>query len=280
MTTFETINASTSARSETLSYTDEQGANIIVPHSLFKDVFKPSEPDILPLIRELEDLKKSESRFLWHSITLSEYWCAKRIPRGLRISKIPSFGLDDKSFMHKWELILNKCSLDLMLLIIEKTKSEQAKLKTEVKRIEDELKSKVSAETFAESTERISTALTGFVKDLQMYKMKKYERDTRDYADGAVYEWQGNRKRFLKSNRPPLPKTNRYMPLSTASERESSDDLSDVASGGLPNSNSTAFLDRGYKRPGQRQRRGEARGGRREPPPPTRWSPRNHQRRL
>lgn len=196
-------------------------------HTLFKDAFKPSKPDILPLTRELEDLKKSVSRFLWHSITLSECWRAKRILRGLQINKIPSFSLDDKSFMHKWELILNKCSLDLMLLIIEKTKSEQAKQKTEVKRVEDELKSKASSETFAEITERISTALNGFVKELQTYKMKKYEWDTKDYADGAVYKWQGNRRKFFKSNRPPLPKTNRYMPLSTASERDSSDDLSD-----------------------------------------------------
>lgn len=279
--TFESINASTNVRSETMSYTDDEGASIIVPRSLFQDTFKPPEPDILPLVKDLEDLKQTESRYLWHSITLSEYWSAKRIPRGLRLNKIPSFGLDDKSFMQKWEQILNKCSLDLMLLVIEKTKSEQVKLSAEVKRVEDELKSKTSADAFTGITERISTALSGFVKELQAYKINKYERDTRDYANGAVYNWiRRKNKKFSKSNRPPLPRrmTSRYTTLSTASEGETSGDVSDTGSIGPSSSNSVAFLDRGYRQRGQR--RGAARGGRRDRGPPTRWSPRNHERRL
>lgn len=279
MTSFDSINASTHARSETLSYTDEQGANIIVSHSSLKDTFVSSMPNISSLTRELEDLKKSESRFFWHSITLSEYWKAKRIPRGLRMNKIPSFGLDDQSFMSKWEHILNKCSLDLILLIIEKTKAEQHKLKIEVKRVEDEVKSKVSEEKFAEVTDKISSSLSNFMKDLQTYKIRKYERDTKDYADGTVYDWQGSRKKFVRSNRPPMLKSNRYTPLSTASERDSSEDLSDAGGGAPSHPNSRSFLGRGYKH--VRQRRGEVQGGgRREAPPPTRWSPRNHQRRL
>lgn len=68
MASFETINASTNVRSETLSFTDEQGANIIVPHSLFEDLIQPPELNLQSLIRELEDTKKAESRYLWHSI--------------------------------------------------------------------------------------------------------------------------------------------------------------------------------------------------------------------
>ena len=131
---------------------------------------------------------------------------------------------------------------------------------------------------FAEVTEKISSILSGFVKDLQTYKIRKYERDTKDYADGTVYDWQANRRKFPRNNRLSLPKTNRHMPLSTASERDSSDDLSDVGGGGQLHSNPMSFRDRGYKH--QRQRRGGAQGGRRETPLPTRWSPRNHQRRV
>lgn len=53
------------------------------------------------LLSELEGLKKQEIRLLWHAATLSEYRRLQRIPRGLRINKIPSFGMDDQEFMKK-----------------------------------------------------------------------------------------------------------------------------------------------------------------------------------
>lgn len=133
MATFASINATTGNKSETLSYTDEQGANIILSFSLFQEMLQPPEPSVVSLSRELEDLKKRDLRLLWHSITLSEYWRVKRIPRGLRLQKTPSFGLDDPD-LHKWEQILNKCSLDLMLLIIQKTTSERDKTKRKCSR--------------------------------------------------------------------------------------------------------------------------------------------------
>lgn len=48
----------------------------------------------------------------------------------------------------KWEQILNKCSLDLLLLIIEKTKAEKEKVTIEIKTLEEELMGKVNQETF------------------------------------------------------------------------------------------------------------------------------------
>jgi len=166
-----------------------------------------------------------------------------------------------------------------MLLIIEKTKSQQEKMKIEVKRVEDEIKTKVNADEFAEVVDKISSTLSGFVKDLQTYKIRKYERDTKDYADGTVYDWQGSRRKFPRIIRSPMPKTNRYTPLSTASERDSSEDLSDAGRDATSNSYSSSFLDQGYIR--ARQRRGGAQGGKRKDArPPTRWSPRNLQRRL
>lgn len=274
MASFETINASTNVRSETLSFTDEQGATIIVPHSLFEDLIQPPELNLQSLIRELEDTKKAESRYLWHSITLSEYWKVKRIPRGLRINKTPSFGLDDATFMKKWEQVLNKCSLDLMLLIIEKTKCEKDKLSKEIDRIETELKTKMDGEKMKEVTSNISTILTTYVKEIRSYKMKKYERDTKDYADGTVFDWQGRKRRSFPHFRPPPPRNIKQLTLSTASERDSSEDMSDIAD----STKSRPFLARDHPR--QRRRRGEEQGGRGGlPPQPTRWSPRYNKKR-
>lgn len=171
--------------------------------------------------------------------------------------------------MKKWEQVLNKCSLDLMLLIIEKTKCEKDKSSIEIDRIETELKNKMDGEKFKEITSNISTILTTYVKEIRSYKMKKYERDTKDYADGTVFEWQGRKRRSPPYHRPPPSRNNRQPALSTASERDSSEDMSDIGE----SMKSRPFLARDHPR--QRKRRGEVQGGRGGlPPQPTRWSPR------
>lgn len=75
-----------------------------------------------------------------HGSTLSEYWRNKKIPRGLRIQKAPTLGKSDENFVKRWGEILNKCSLDLMLLIIDQVSTEAGMVKTEIKKLEDDLK--------------------------------------------------------------------------------------------------------------------------------------------
>lgn len=47
--------------------------------------------------------------------------------RGLCNNRSNSFGMDDPEFLKKWENILNKCLLDLEVLMIEKTKEDREK---------------------------------------------------------------------------------------------------------------------------------------------------------
>ncbi len=51
--------------------------------------------------------------------------------KSLICNKIASFGMDDPEFTKKWENILNKCSLDLDVLIIEKKKRRKRKNKNQ-----------------------------------------------------------------------------------------------------------------------------------------------------
>ncbi len=229
MSIFASINATTETRSETLSFTDEQGANIVLPHSLFQETIESPEPNILSLERDLEDLKKRDTRFLWHSITLSEYWREKRIPRGLRLNKAPSFGRDDTDFMHKWEQILNKCSLDLMLLTIEKTKTEKEKIDAEIRSLESKIKARVDTETFNTITNKIMISLRSFQQELQSYKLKKYERDTKDYAEGKIYQWKKEGRSKPQKTRPHRQLRTRVNLSTSASEWDSSQ-TSDVDS--------------------------------------------------
>ena len=78
-----------------------------------------------------------------HGSTLSEYWRNENIPRGWLIQKAPIIGkldeLDesDENFIKRWGEILNKCSLDLMLLIIKQVSNEAHELKTEIQAQEE-----------------------------------------------------------------------------------------------------------------------------------------------
>jgi hypothetical protein len=76
--------------------------------------------DLNKAYRDLQHLMEKDTKLDLNSITLSDYWRKGLIPRGLRIMKIPANGAQGKTeFRDKWEAILNKCSFDLMLLLIE-----------------------------------------------------------------------------------------------------------------------------------------------------------------
>lgn len=54
------------------------------------------------------------------------------IPKGLRLNKFLSFGYDNLEFKDKWEAILNKCSLDLILLLIEEVRKQKSVLQSQI----------------------------------------------------------------------------------------------------------------------------------------------------
>lgn len=209
-------------------------------------------------------------RLLWHSIMLSEYWRVKRIPRGLRLKKTPSFGQDDPEFMQKWEKILNKCSLDLMLLVIEKTTAEREKTSASIKQTEAQLKAQTDADTFSTISDQINASLKTFQAELQNYKIEKYERDTKDYSDGRVYTWN-KREKKQRRTRATTRQQNRVQ-LSSASEWESPQ-TSDAET----QQDTRSFLPNSKPHRGRGGGRGGARGATRGRPPsgPPRRSPRN-----
>ncbi|OCT74686.1 hypothetical protein XELAEV_18033673mg [Xenopus laevis] len=86
-----------------------------------------SKPDAVTEFKELEKVKRKCVAFEVHQQTLVEYIKCNRIPRGLRSHLRPTMFARNESFCQKWETILNKCSLDLMVVIVEEI---QGKLPT------------------------------------------------------------------------------------------------------------------------------------------------------
>ena len=154
--------------------------------------------DLTQMFFELKKLTEKETKVDAHCIYLSDYWRKSMIPRGLRMDKFPSFESENPTFKTQWEAILNKCSLDLMLLLIQEGKTQKTSIQNEIQ----ELKQKI-----AEKHDPTQTALEQKLRDdidklsqtLKLEKLEKYRRDLEDYQGGIVYTWKKNRRRRTRS---------------------------------------------------------------------------------
>lgn len=143
---------------------------------------------------DLIHLKKKAIRKRLHGSTLSEYWRNKRIPKGLRIQKRPTIGKNNEEFNQKWCEILNKCSMDLMLLVIQEVTKQKEDIEKDIEKQELLMKEKLG-DNHAHICDSIKQTLQEFEDDLITYKLEKYKRDANDYQTGKIYKWMIGEKR-------------------------------------------------------------------------------------
>ena len=184
MSSFEEINALTRNHAQTFEFNHEDAERILFP-AFRLDGLESCED----LKLKLERLRFKEARFEMHGSTLSEYWRNKKIPRGLRIQKAPTIGKEDETFLKKWGEILNKCSLDLMLLIIEQVATEAKAIKIEIDAQEKLIQEKFSS-MYPNIDGSIKDEVAKYKEKLLTIKLKKYKRDTEDYQNNRVYHWE------------------------------------------------------------------------------------------
>ena len=182
---FQDIDNITEARASTFAYLDSDSDNILFPMETTNQLFDSVES----LTKRLEALKKKETRYTLHGSTLSHYWRTKRIPQGLRMDKEPTLGRNNKAFCKKWCEVLNKCSLDLMLLIIEHVREDNTTTREEIIQVEKDIKTKFGAEQLKDIEQQTSALLDAYHKELLETKLYKYRRDTIDYKEDKVYKW-------------------------------------------------------------------------------------------
>lgn len=185
MTSFEEINALTVTGAETFAFSQEDAERILCTSTNGLD----NNPLAVEEMKtKLIHLKKKEIRSNLHSYTLSEYWRNKRIPQGLRIQKAPTIGKESKDFVQKWCEILNKCSMDLMLLIIEESTKQKADALRDVENHETLIRQKLG-DNLTEFNDSIKQTLKSYEDGLMFHKIKKYKRDATDYQQGKVYNF-------------------------------------------------------------------------------------------
>ncbi|KAK9981821.1 hypothetical protein ABG768_001345 [Culter alburnus] len=185
---FEAIAKLTDVRAKTFTFNTGDKARILYPSSA-DDLETRGMESVDSTQERLLRLYQKEMRFELHAKTLSEYYRCERIPRGLRIEKAPTIGKDDPEFCRRWCEILNRCSFDLMLLIVEHTSKESSSVKTSILECEKEIETMYNKEKLEELKKTIQEQLKEFREDLTTFKLRKFRRDTMDYKDNKVYKW-------------------------------------------------------------------------------------------
>ncbi|OCT79069.1 hypothetical protein XELAEV_18030165mg [Xenopus laevis] len=186
MEQIETLTKDITNRAETHSFSDNQ-INLILFKSSPLEAFGPDSPQ--DLTRDLERLKKKEQELHLHGVTLSEYYKQRLIPRGFRISNTPTTGRDNKEFCQKCCAILNKASLDLMVLVIEHTSHTLSKIRTDILKIELEFDRVSTQEERDNFCTQLNEKLDSFKTDLLLFKKKKLLKVVQDYKTDNVYRW-------------------------------------------------------------------------------------------
>ncbi|CAJ0953951.1 unnamed protein product [Ranitomeya imitator] len=123
----------------TLSYNQEE-ASTIISQITTPGTFLHTPSEELRTRDFEKDLKRFTALDL-HSITLAEYHRVQRIPRGLRVPLRPTLFQDNTEYCGKFESILNKCSMDLIILTIDFLQKEITELKKKISSTEQQLKS-------------------------------------------------------------------------------------------------------------------------------------------
>lgn len=177
----------TEARAETLSFNETDSERILA--NLIGEGNFLVEEEQRPTTKQLEYIRKKEINYHLHAVTLAEYFRAKRIPRGLRILLKPTLCRDNPDFITKWRCILNKCSLDLVLLTVEELQKELTKIHTEAEELTNRLKSTLTNDEIKTMLGDLENTLKIHKNEIEKVKVKKFKRDTYDYANDCVYTW-------------------------------------------------------------------------------------------
>lgn len=112
---------------------------------------------------------------------VNTYHKAQRIPRGLRVALKPSLCKNSKRFTERWYAILNKCSLDLILLIIEELSNILTELSKEIQETKQAMTQSMSTDELNKTLEDINNQLKQHQQEINDRKIRKYRRDTYDY---------------------------------------------------------------------------------------------------
>ncbi|XP_073445070.1 uncharacterized protein [Dendrobates tinctorius] len=137
-------------------------------------------------------LLSKRSKLWWNRSLLEKYKNNKMIPRGLRVKVIPSFPIEDETFIAKWEESCNNCSMFLMQCLIEHNTSTIDSLDLLIDTTLNELRNGYPVDKLQKFEEDLDKSMDSLVKQIQDNQIAKFNRDIKDYQSKRVYMWRRN----------------------------------------------------------------------------------------
>lgn len=141
------------------------------------------------LYHNLLNLKKKEIDLLLHGTYLSSYHRQKLIPRGFRIRNIPTLGRANSDFCSKWCKILNKCSSDLLLLVVEYVGKDLKQTQGEIEEFEAQNLINLTQDKTLDWIKNLETNVLKYKQELVAFKENKLQIVKEDYRQKRVYRW-------------------------------------------------------------------------------------------
>ncbi|OCT98660.1 hypothetical protein XELAEV_18010896mg [Xenopus laevis] len=145
--------------------------------------------------RELLNLQKKEIGLNLHITSLAQYVRNKRIPRGLRVDLKPNLCADDPVLKQRWQEICNKCSLDLIVLTIERLQVKVSTIRKSLSDVKEEIQREKGADQLAAILRDHEETLHRYRESISVRKQSKFDRDAQDYRQNQVYSWREERSR-------------------------------------------------------------------------------------
>ncbi|CAH2221848.1 Hypothetical predicted protein [Pelobates cultripes] len=186
---------------ETIQITAQEAESILWPNTTADLTHTDSIKD---LYNDLMKLKRREVDLDLHGIFISDYYRAKRIPRGFRVRNSPTIGRQNPEFCKKWIGIANKCSLDWMIIVVEEVKNELVFTKESINKFEMSHVTTLNATTSTQYMVKLQDEIMRYRNDLIRFKKQKVEKVEKvnfDYTHHQVYHWISGERRRLPFQR-------------------------------------------------------------------------------
>lgn len=117
-----------------------------------------------------------------HEVTLAEYYNLQMIPRGLMVCLIPTLFTQNDDFKTKFAQIINKCSFDLITLMVQFLQQERSSLLQQMSDLETQLTELMKQEELTKINKSNKEKMVTFHKNIELWKQSKLENHRVDYV--------------------------------------------------------------------------------------------------
>lgn len=136
---------------------------------------------------------EQKSLSFWHKKFLEKYIQNDINPYGLRIQKFPNLPEVSDSFCQKWELNVQACTKQMMLLLCEVYDSQTVKIDKDIEAPYNLNSHITSSILFQEKEKILQEQIELHNKNIITNKEKKFVRDQRAFRERRAYRWEAGK---------------------------------------------------------------------------------------